>query len=51
MKEADSHERVLACIIESFKRLSFKNGDTYLYEEEIFSNLRNEFKIFNIIRA
>ena len=46
MKEADSHERVLACIIESFKRLSFKNGDTYLYEEEIFSNLRNEFKIF-----
>ena len=46
MKEADSHERVLACIIESFKSLSFKNGDTYLYEEEIFSNLRNEFKIF-----
>ena len=46
MKEADSKERVLACIIESFKRLGFKNGDTYLYKEELFSNIRNEFKIF-----
>ena len=46
MKEADSHERVLACIIESFKRLGFKNGDTYIYKEELFSNIRNEFKIF-----
>ncbi len=46
MKEANSHERVLACIIESFKRLGFKNGDTYIYKEELFSNIRNEFKIF-----
>lgn len=46
MKEADAHERVLACIIETFKRLGFKNGDTYLTKEEIFSTIRNEFKIF-----
>ena len=46
MKEADSHERVLACMEESFKRLGFKNGDTYLTKDELFSNIRNEFKIF-----
>lgn len=46
MKNADDEERVLACIIETFKRLGFKNGDTYLYKEEILSNLRSEFKIF-----
>jgi len=46
MNKADSDERVLACIIESFKRLGFKNGDTYLDYLEIFSSLRNEFKIF-----
>lgn len=46
MKEADAHERVLACIIESFKRLGFKNGDTYLTKTELFSNIRNDFKIF-----
>lgn len=44
--EADSEERVLACLIETFKRLGFKNGDTYSLREEIFSTLRNEFKIF-----
>lgn len=44
--EADSEERVLACLIETFKRLGFKNGDTYLLREEIFSTIRNEFKIF-----
>lgn len=46
MKQADAHERVIACIIESLKRLGFKNGDTYSYKEEIYSNIRNEFKIF-----
>ena len=46
LKKADSDERVLACIIESLKRLGFKNGDTYSTFEEIFSNLSNEFKIF-----
>lgn len=46
MKEADAHERVLACIIETFKKLGFKNGDTYLTKEEIFGTIRNEFKIF-----
>lgn len=46
MKNADAEERVNACIIEAFKRLGFKNGDTYLDKEEIFSSLRNEFKIF-----
>ena len=43
---ADSEERVLACIVETFKRLGFKNGDTYLEYLEIFSCIRNEFKIF-----
>ena len=46
MNKADSEERVLACIIETFKRLGFKNGDTYLDYLEIFSCIRNEFKIF-----
>lgn len=45
-KEADSRERVRACIIESFKRLGMKNGDTYSSKQELFSNVRNEFKIF-----
>jgi len=38
--------RINACIIETFKRLGFKNGDTYLYLDEINSNLRTDFKIF-----
>ncbi|MGN1372061.1 MAG: ATP-dependent RecD-like DNA helicase [Candidatus Coprovivens sp.] len=46
MKDAECEERVLACIIETFKRVGFKNGDTYLDKEEIFSTIRNEFKIF-----
>ena len=46
MNKADSEERVLACIIEAFKRLGFKNGDTYLDYLEIFSCIRNEFKVF-----
>ncbi len=45
-KEADAKERVLACLIESFKRLDMKNGDTYHNKLELFSNIRNEFKIF-----
>ncbi len=46
MKNADAEERVLACLIETFKRVGFKNGDTYLEKEEIFSTIRNDFKIF-----
>ena len=46
MYDALSEERVLACIIEAFKRLGFKNGDTYLDYLEIFSCIRNDFKIF-----
>ncbi len=46
MKDAECEERVLACLIETFKRIGFKNGDTYLDKEEIFSTIRNEFKIF-----
>lgn len=46
MKDAEAEERVLACLIETFKRVGFKNGDTYLDKEEIFSTIRNEFKIF-----
>lgn len=46
MKDAEAEERILACLIETFKRIGFKNGDTYLDKEEIFSTIRNEFKIF-----
>ena len=46
MKDAEAEERILACLIETFKRVGFKNGDTYLNKEEIFSTIRNEFKIF-----
>ncbi len=46
MKDANSYDRVIACMIESFKRLGFQNGDTYLTKNELFSNIRNEFKIF-----
>ena len=46
MKDAEAEERILACLIETFKRVGFKNGDTYLEKEEIFSTIRNEFKIF-----
>ncbi len=46
IKEAYSKERVKACIIESFKRLGIKNGDTYSNKQQIFSNIRNDFKIY-----
>ena len=46
MKASDSHERILACLVETFKRLGFQNGDTYLIREEIASFLRSEFNIF-----
>ncbi len=46
MKDGQDHDRVIACIIEVFKRLSFKNGDTYLDYFEIYSSVRNEFRIF-----
>ena len=46
IKNADAKVRVIACLLECFKRLGFKNGDTYLYKNEIFSAIRNEFKIF-----
>ena len=46
MKDANNHDRVIACILETFKRLAFKNGDTYLEYFEIFSTIRNDFKIF-----
>ena len=45
-KAADSKERIKACIIESFKRLGMKKGDTYSSKNDLFSNIRNEFKIF-----
>ncbi len=46
MKAADAKERVMACILETFKRLGMRNGDTYFYREEIYNTIRNEFKIF-----
>lgn len=46
MKDADAHERILACIMESLRTLGFKNGDTYSTFEEILSSINNTFKIF-----
>ncbi|MBE6154239.1 MAG: ATP-dependent RecD-like DNA helicase [Firmicutes bacterium] len=37
--------RVKACLIEVMKRLSFNNGDTYYYEEEIKDALKTEFNL------
>ncbi len=47
LKNHDSNDdiRLKACIIEAMKRLSFTNGDTYYYEEEITSLLKTDFTI------
>lgn len=37
--------RIMACIIETMKRITFNNGDTYSYKEEIIKSLNNEFNI------
>ena len=37
--------RILACIIETMKRLTFNNGDTYNYKDEIIKSLYEEFNI------
>ena len=37
--------RIMACIIETMKRITFNNGDTYSYKEEIIDNLNKEFNI------
>lgn len=46
IKEADCHERVIACIVETFKRLGMRLGDTYFLKDELFNSIRNDFKIF-----
>ena len=46
IKDAESHERVIACMIEAFKRLEMRQGDTYFLKEELYNYLRNDFKIF-----
>ena len=43
--EVDSDIRCRACIIETMKRISFSSGDTYSTKDEIYSYLKNEFKI------
>lgn len=43
--EETNDMRRLACIIETMKRLTFASGDVYLYKEEIFEYMYNEFKI------
>ena len=45
-KASDSHERIIACILETFKRLGFQNGDTFLLREEIADYLRTVFNVF-----
>lgn len=37
--------RILACIVETMKRLTFKTGDTYNYKDEIIKCLYDEFNI------
>ena len=37
--------RILACIEETMKRLTFKTGDTYSYKDEIIESLKYEFNI------
>jgi len=37
--------RILACIIETMKRITFNTGDTYSYKEEIIDALYDEFNI------
>ena len=41
----DNDIRIKACILESMQILSFTNGDTYYYQEEIFKVLEKEFSI------
>ena len=42
----DNDIRIKACILESMQILSFTNGDTYYYKEEILKVLEKEFNIF-----
>ena len=37
--------RILACIIETMKRVNFNTGDTYSYKDEIIKNLYDYFNI------
>lgn len=43
--DAYDEVRIKACIVESMKRLSFNNGDTFYYEEEIKDALKKEFEL------
>ena len=44
--DANDRVRIIACILETFKELGFKSGDTYLFKEEIYDYIRNYYKIF-----
>ena len=37
--------RILACIVEVMKRITFNTGDTYSYKDEIIKSLYDEFNI------
>ena len=37
--------RILACIVETMKRITFNSGDTYSYKDEIIKNLYEYFNI------
>lgn len=41
----DDEIRSKACIIETMKRITFNNGDTYNRKEEIYDYMKSEFKI------
>ena len=46
IKDADAHERVIACLIQTFKVLGMRQGDTYFLKEELMDSIRNDFKIY-----
>lgn len=43
--EETTEVRILACIEETLKRLTFEAGDTYSHKDEIYSYMLNTFKI------
>lgn len=45
MYKETTNLRILACIIETMKRITFNSGDTYSYKDEIIECLYNEFNI------
>ena len=43
--ETTNDMRIMACVIESIKNITFETGDTYSYKDEIISYMREYFQI------